>query len=191
MWAIVGLGNPGRKYSATRHNVGFAFIKQVAQDWKVRLRKKELSAKMGETQRGEEKLVFVMPQTYMNRSGLAVKQIVERKKINDENLVVVYDDLDVPLGEIRIRKEGGPGTHKGMNSIVNEIKITTFPRIRIGIGPLPSEQDATSYVLSPFAGEEKNLLAKSLKKAEEALEMILRGEIEKAMNQYNKKGRPL
>jgi PTH1 family peptidyl-tRNA hydrolase len=191
VWAIVGLGNPGRKYSATRHNVGLTFIKQVARDWKVRLRKKEFLAKMGEGKREEERVILAMPQTYMNRSGLAVKQIVEGERISSEKLVVVYDDLDIPLGEIRIRKEGGPGTHKGMNSVVQEIKTTKFPRIRVGIGPLRSGQDATSFVLSPFEEKEKLLLKKSLKKAQEALEMILSGEVEKAMNQYNQKGKTL
>ena len=146
---------------------------------------------MGEGKREEERVILAMPQTYMNRSGLAVKQIVEGERISSEKLVVVYDDLDIPLGEIRIRKEGGPGTHKGMNSVVQEIKTTKFFRIRVGIGPLRSGQDATSFVLSPFEEKEKLLLKKSLKKAQEALEMILSGEVEKAMNQYNQKGKTL
>lgn len=187
MWAVVGLGNPGRVYAETRHNVGFTFIKRLALNWKVKLRKK-FEAKIAEVEREGERVILVQPQTYMNRSGLSVRHILEVKGIGPDKLVVVYDDLDIPLGEIRIRKEGGPGTHKGIGSIIEEIKTSNFPRIRVGIGPLSLDQDATTFVLSSFDKKEKALLEESLMKAQEALGMILAGEIEKAMNRYNRKG---
>lgn len=187
MWAVVGLGNPGKDYSGTRHNVGFTFIKKVAKNWNVRIRKKIYQSKAAIVERNEKKVLLAMPQTYMNNSGWAVKQIVEEKKIKPENLVVVYDDLDIPLGEIRVRKVGGPGSHRGMNSIIQEINITSFARIRVGIGPFESGSDASAFVLSLFKEEEKTKLDISLEQAREAMELILTGEINKAMNIYNKK----
>jgi len=133
--------------------------------------------------------MLVLPQTYMNNSGVAVKQIMEGRNIQPEQLLVVYDDLDIPLGEIRVRKRGSSGTHKGMRSIVQEIETTQFPRMRIGIGPLPAGEDAVEYVLSCFDETEGVLLEESLKSAREALEMILDGRVEAAMNMYNQRGK--
>lgn len=191
MWAVVGLGNPGIRYSGTRHNVGFTFIKRVAREWKVKLRKKMLFSRAVEVERKQEKILLVIPRTYMNRSGLTVKKILEREAVKPEHLIVVYDDLDIPLGEIRIRKRGGPGTHKGMRSIVQEIQTKEFPRIRVGLGPLPPGEDAADYVLSSFDKAEEPGLEEGLRKAREALEMILSGEVERAMNMYNHRGRTL
>lgn len=185
MWAVVGLGNPGKQYSGTRHNVGFTLVKRVAKEWKIKLRKRAFHSKVVQVEREGEKVLLALPMTYMNNSGLAVKRVLEGRGIKPEHLIVVYDDIDIPLGEIRIRKRGGPGTHKGMNSIVQEIGTTEFPRIRIGIGPLSPDEDATGHVLSSFIEEEKPLLDKGLRKAQEALEIVLSGEVEKAMNTYN------
>ncbi|KPJ70209.1 hypothetical protein AMJ44_00395 [candidate division WOR-1 bacterium DG_54_3] len=185
MWIVVGLGNPGRRYSKTRHNAGFMFIKKLAKEWRIRLKKRNALVRSGEVMRSNEKVLLVLPQTYMNQSGQAVTKIMDESRISPEKLVVVYDDLDMPLGEIRIRKEGGAGTHKGMISIIEEIETTKFPRIRLGIGSQPSREDSTLYVLSSFDEREKALLKQSLEKAQEALEIILAGEIEKAMNIYN------
>jgi len=191
LWAVVGLGNPGRRYSGTRHNVGFTFIKKTAREWKVKLRKKIFFSKAGEVKRKEEKILLALPQTYMNKSGLTVKKIMAGRDIKPEHLVVVYDDLDIPLGEIRIRKRGGPGTHKGMSSIVEEIRTEEFTRIRVGLGPLPGGENAVNYVLSSFDKAEKSRLEEGLRKAREALEMILSGEVERAMNTYNHRGKTL
>lgn len=187
MWVVVGLGNPGRRYAGTRHNAGFAFIKRIAKEWKVKLRKKRYFSKVVEIKKENERVLLATPHTYMNKSGLAVKNILEVRGIKPERLIVVFDDLDIPLGEIRIRKRGGPGTHKGMNSIVQEIQTTEYPRIRVGIGPLEPDEDAVNYVLSPFDKSEEPLLEEGLKKAQEALEMILSGNVEEAMNIYNKR----
>lgn len=187
MWIVVGLGNPGRRYSQTRHNVGFIFIKKLAREWKVKLKKREYLAKAGEAIKSKERMFLVQPQTFMNQSGLAVRKIIDKMRIDPERLIIVYDDLDIPLGEIRIRMEGGAGNHKGMNSIIQEIETNKFPRIRVGIGSQVAVEDVTNYVLSSFDKKEKLLLAKSLERAEEALEMILAGESKKAMNIYNKR----
>ncbi len=189
MWAVVGLGNPGRRYSGTRHNVGFTFVRRMAKAWETKLRKRRFSSKIAEVEKENERIMLVLPQTYMNNSGVAVKQIMEGRNIQPEQLLVVYDDLDIPLGEIRIRKRGSAGTHKGMRSIVQEIETTQFPRMRIGIGPLPAGEDAVEYVLSCFDETEGVLLEESLKSAREALEMILDGRVEAAMNMYNQRGK--
>ena len=189
MWAVVGLGNPGRRYSGTRHNVGFTFVRRVAKSWETKLRKRRFSSKIAEVEKENERIMLVLPQTYMNNSGVAVKQIMEGRNIQPEQLLVVYDDLDIPLGEIRVRKRGSSGTHKGMRSIVQEIETTQFPRMRIGIGPLPAGEDAVEYVLSCFDETEGVLLEESLKSAREALEMILDGRVEAAMNMYNQRGK--
>ncbi len=189
MWAVIGLGNPGRRYSGTRHNIGFTFVRRVAKAWETRLRKRRFSSKIAEVEKENEKIMLVLPQTYMNNSGVAVKRILEGRNIQPEQLLVVYDDLDIPLGEIRIRKRGSAGTHKGMRSIVEEIETTEFPRMRIGIGPLPHEEDAVEYVLSSFNEKESGLLEEGLKRASEALEMILAGRVEAAMNTYNQRGK--
>jgi PTH1 family peptidyl-tRNA hydrolase len=189
LWAVVGLGNPGRRYSGTRHNVGFTFVRRVAKAWETKLRKRRFSSKIAEVEKEDERIMLVLPQTYMNNSGVAVKQIMEGRNIQPEQLLVVYDDLDIPLGEIRVRKRGSSGTHKGMRSIVQEIETTQFPRMRIGIGPLPAGEDAVEYVLSCFDETEGFLLEESLKSASEALEMILDGRMEAAMNTYNQRGK--
>ncbi|MFC2169364.1 aminoacyl-tRNA hydrolase [Acidobacteriota bacterium] len=185
MWAVVGLGNPGRVYSRTRHNVGFMFIKKVAKDWKVRARKKMFLSKGARLERDGEKVLLAMPWTYMNNSGLAAKKIIEGLGIEADHLIVVYDDLDIPIGEIRIRNSGSAGTHRGVSSIIKEIDTSQFPRIRIGIGPLTLGMNATNFVLSPFSKETNFILKESLRKAQDALEFILAGKIEKAMNLYN------
>jgi PTH1 family peptidyl-tRNA hydrolase len=187
---VVGLGNPGKAYAQTRHNVGSTFVRQVARDWGVRLRKRSFSSKIKWIEREGKKILLAAPQTYMNSSGLAVKHIVRSGGIALDRLVIVYDDLDIPLGDIRIRKEGGAGTHKGMRSIIGELGKVCFPRIRVGIGPLPSDVDATDFVLSSFSEEEKPLIKQGLDKARDALDLILADKMEYAMNLYNQRTQP-
>lgn len=189
MWAVVGLGNPGKRYVRTRHNAGFLFVRSVAKAWGVRLRKSSFSSKTKWTDRYGKRILLATPQTYMNNSGLAVRQIVTSGGVALENLVIVYDDLDIPLGDIRIRKEGSAGTHRGMISIVEELGSMLFPRIRVGIGPLPPDTDATDFVLSSFLDEEKPLLEQGLRSAEKALDLILEERIEVAMNLFNQRTR--
>jgi PTH1 family peptidyl-tRNA hydrolase len=167
--------------------VGFFFIKRLARCWDVKLKKKKFASKIAELERDEERLVLARPQTYMNQSGLAIMEILEGYRIGPENIVVVYDDLDIPLGQIRVRKEGSAGCHKGMRSIIEAVGTRTFARVRVGIGPVAEREEATGFVLSPFAKEEKPILERSLAKAQEALEMILAGRIDKAMNEFNQK----
>jgi len=187
VWVVVGLGNPGQHYSQTRHNVGFMFIRRVAKAWDIRLKKRMYLSKGIMVNRDNDKIFLSMPQTYMNNSGQALSLIVKGTQIELPHLIVVYDDLDIPLGEIRVRKEGRAGFHKGMISIIQELETSKFPRIRIGIGPLPEDVDAADFVLSPFQKEEMPLLDKSLTIAQEALELLLSGEIDRAMSIYNQR----
>jgi PTH1 family peptidyl-tRNA hydrolase len=187
LWLVVGLGNPGDEYASTRHNAGFMLVRRLAAVWGVTLRGRAFKAKTAVARQGEDGILLALPQTFMNRSGLAVREIMAGRDIPPERVVVIYDDLDIPLGEIRVRKQGSPGTHKGMISVVNEIKTNVFPRIRVGIGPLPGGRDAADYVLEPFRKSEMTLLAESLDEAEEALGLILSGEIDRAMTRFNHK----
>ena len=185
MWAVVGLGNPGREYSRTRHNAGFEAVKILAKQWDIRIRKRSHLSKVAGVDRPGSKVLLVLPQTFMNASGRAAKSLVEQGGIRPERMVVVYDDFDLPLGEIRVRKEGGGGSHKGMGSIIQELGTRSLARIRIGIGPLPEEADPVEYVLAPFSDDERQRLAEPLERAAAALEMILEGDIDAAMNHHN------
>ena len=187
MWAVVGLGNPGKAYSGTRHNVGFSLVKTMAKNRNIRLKKRRYLSRTIVVDMAGDRILLALPQTYMNNSGQAVKRITDEAGIAPENIIVIYDDLDLSLGEIRVRKEGGAGSHKGMRSIVQDIQTANFPRIRIGIGPLDPNMDAADFVLSSFTKEEQPIVMESLNKAQDALEMILAGSIETAMNTYNQK----
>ena len=187
MWIIVGLGNPGKKYATSRHNVGFVLIQRLADKRNTKLKKRKYSAKAAQVELANGPALLVKPWTYMNRSGVAVNGLIEGAGASLNRLLVVYDDLDIPLGEIRIRKRGGPGTHNGMVSIAQEIDSTEFPRIRIGIGPLPPGVDSTDFVLGDFRKEENPVLEDSLITAEKAVELIMMSGVDEAMNRFNRK----
>jgi PTH1 family peptidyl-tRNA hydrolase len=188
LWLVVGLGNPGEEYAATRHNAGFLLVRRVARSRGVELRGRAFKARTAVIRGGHEDVLLALPQTFMNRSGVSVREILAGREIPPARLVVVYDDLDIPVGEIRVRKKGSPGTHKGMLSIVDGLRTREFPRIRIGIGPLPEGRDAADYVLAPFGrGDERELLEQSLAETEEALDMILAGHVDQAMARFNRR----
>jgi PTH1 family peptidyl-tRNA hydrolase len=187
LWIIVGLGNPGKKYVHSRHNAGFVFIQRLGDKQNAKLKKRKHSAKTARVKLTHGPALLVKPWTYMNNSGQAVREIVERTGVSLDRLLVVYDDLDIPLGEIRIRKTGGPGTHKGMASIVKEVDSTLFPRIRIGIGPLPPEVDATDFVLSDFREGERKILENCLTTAEKAIDSMMESGVDEAMNRFNRR----
>jgi PTH1 family peptidyl-tRNA hydrolase len=187
LWLVVGLGNPGDEYAGTRHNAGFMLVERLAGDWGVELRGRLFKARTALARRGGDEVLLVQPKTFMNRSGTAVRAAMAGKDVPAERLVVVYDDLDIPLGEIRVRKRGRPGTHKGMISIAGEIRTDEYARIRIGIGPCPAGRDAAEYVLEPFRRDERPLFDQSLADAAEALEMVLDGRIDRAMTRFNRR----
>jgi len=187
LWLVVGLGNPGDEYEATRHNAGFMLIDRLARAWGVELRGRLFKARTALARRGGEEVLLAQPKTFMNRSGLTVREAMDGKDVPPERLLVVYDDLDIPLGEIRVRKRGRPGTHKGMISVAGEVRTDDFARVRIGIGPLPAGRDAAEFVLEPFRKGERKPLEEGLAQAEEAVALILDGRIEPAMTRFNKR----
>jgi PTH1 family peptidyl-tRNA hydrolase len=182
---IVGLGNPGIKYAETRHNVGFILIDHLAGIFQISLTAKKWDSLIGKGYIGERQFLLAKPLTYMNRSGLAVAQILSFHKIPPQGLLVVHDDMDIPLGRIKIVRNGGSGGHNGVDSIIEILGTREFPRLKIGIGrPLP-QQKPEHYVLEPFSFEERSILEETLKKAGKASEVIVRQGIEEAMNLFN------
>lgn len=187
MWLVVGLGNPGSEYSQTRHNAGFLVVQALARRWGLQFKTRAYRSRLAETRRGRRTVVLALPQTYMNLSGQAVGSLLAGYRLKPENLVVVYDDLDLDLGQIRVRASGSPGTHKGMKSIVETIGTQDFPRVRVGIGPKPESRDAADYVLEAFQPEEREILQPALIQACLAVEMIIEGDLPRAMNLFNRK----
>lgn len=185
MRAVVGLGNPGDEYAETRHNAGFVFIRRIAKAWGVRMKKIRHGAKIVLVERDGESILLAMPQTYMNRSGESLSEIVLHYGLSPEQALIIYDDFELPLGEIRIRPFGSAGSHLGMASVLSELRTRSVPRMRIGIGPLPEGADAAEFVLAPFADAEAEGLRRGLEKAEKALGVILDGDLDRAMTLYN------
>lgn len=185
MHCIVGLGNPGKKYAETRHNVGFILIEHLAGNLRISLTHKKWDSLVGKGRIGEKEVLLAKPLTYMNRSGLAVVQILHFHKMPAQNLLVVHDDLDLPLGHIKIVRGGGSGGHNGVASIIEVLGSQEFCRLKIGIGrPLPL-QKPEHYVLEPFSSEEKSLLEETIERAKKASEAIVRLGIDVAMNMFN------
>ncbi|WP_027399907.1 aminoacyl-tRNA hydrolase [Anaerovorax odorimutans] len=186
MYVIVGLGNPGRKYENTKHNIGFITIDYLAEKNDIKINKIKHKALVGEGFISGHKVLLVKPQTYMNLSGNSVREIVEYYKINMEDLIVIYDDIDIELGRLRIRKKGSAGTHNGMKSIIYDIQSDQFPRVRIGIGN-QGKMDLANYVIGKFHPDSIKTMQEAVKKAALSIECIIEKGIDKAMNEYNVK----
>ncbi|HYE84677.1 MAG TPA: aminoacyl-tRNA hydrolase [Clostridia bacterium] len=185
MYLIVGLGNPGDKYRYTKHNAGFMVLDYFASAHNISISKIKHKAVLGEGLIGQEKVILAKPQTYMNLSGESVLELVNWYKEDISRLIVVYDDVDIPVGRIRIRPEGSSGTHNGMKSIIYILNTDKFPRIRVGIGKQPDYMDLADYVLSRFSDEEIPLMEDAVKKSALALEEIIKNDVISAMNKYN------
>jgi PTH1 family peptidyl-tRNA hydrolase len=181
---IVGLGNPGRKYAHNRHNVGFQCLDRLAQAHGLSFARRRAKASLVLGKIADVGVVLAKPLTFMNLSGQAVRPLVSFYKLSLEDILVIYDDLDLPLGTIRLRPEGGSGGHKGMRSIIEALGSQAFPRLRVGIGRPPGN-DAVSYVLSDFTADEQITLESVSEKVVAAVELFLREGIEAAMNAYN------
>lgn len=184
MFAIVGLGNPGARYDSTRHNIGFEVIDLLARNWHLKVNKIKHKALIGETLIGGERVLLVKPQTYMNLSGEALRSLVTFYKIPMEQVLVIYDDVDLSVGQVRIRMQGSSGTHNGMRSIVQQLQSENFPRIRIGIGKSDRILLA-DYVLQRFSSSEIPVMEAAATKAAEAVECFISQGIQMAMNRYN------
>ncbi|MBQ2985487.1 MAG: aminoacyl-tRNA hydrolase [Clostridia bacterium] len=187
MYIIVGLGNPGREYQNTRHNVGFMTLDILADRLNIEIKRHNFRAVFGEGYIGGTKVVLAKPETYMNLSGWSVMDLCNWYKPEHDQLIVIYDDIDIPLGTIRIRGNGSAGTHNGMRNIVYQLGYDDFPRIRVGIGRTDGERTLVSHVLGAPEGEERELLIKAMKDAADAAELIVRGELKEAQARFNKK----
>lgn len=183
---IVGLGNPGQEYSATRHNVGFMAVEELALHWNINSWRSRDEALVAECPGGKEPVLLVKPQTYMNLSGTAVGALARWYKVKVEDIIVLYDDMDLPAGKLRLRTKGGSGGHRGIESLLLHLGQDSFSRIRIGIGRPPKGWEVANFVLSRFSEEETILMVEAIRRAAKAAEGIIALGMNKAMNQFNK-----
>ena len=186
MKIIVGLGNPGNEYSETRHNVGFMAVDALADQWGIHLWKKRNQALVAEYRGGDEPVLLVKPQTFMNLSGVAVGELARWYKVAVEDIIVIFDDMDLPIGRLRLRMKGSSGGHRGIESLLTHLDKDTFARIRIGIDRPPTGWQVVDYVLSRFTAEQQPMLSEAVKRAAEAATSIVGQGMNKAMNLYNK-----
>lgn len=188
MYIIVGLGNPGKQYDHTRHNIGFQVIDYLADQNGIAVEEKKHKALVGKGMIGGEKVILAKPQTYMNLSGESVRELVDYYKIDwEEELIVISDDISLDVGGIRVRKKGSAGGHNGLKNIIQHLGSEGFTRIKMGVGEKPKGYDLADYVLGHFSTEEKQIMADSAKKAAEAIQTIFSDGVDMAMNRFNSK----
>ncbi len=188
MVVIVGLGNPTREYENTRHNIGFMAIDALAEKYNISVLDCKHKALIGKGVINGYKVVLVKPLTYMNLSGEAVRAVIDYYKVDAEHeLIVIYDDVSLDVGQLRIRKKGSAGGHNGIKNIISHLGSDVFLRIKIGVGEKPKGYDLADYVLGHFSKEELAVMKDSLEKVDGAVNLMLAGEVDKAMNDYNKK----
>lgn len=188
MYIIVGLGNPGREYQNTRHNIGFNVIDALADSAGISVIEKKHRALIGKGVIDGQKVILVKPQTYMNLSGESVRDVIDYYKVDEkEELIVVSDDISLDVGMLRVRKKGSAGGHNGLKNIIQHLGHDTFMRIKMGVGEKPKGYDLADYVLGHFTGDERKVMDEAAKTATEAIRMMMAGEVDKAMNAFNKK----
>ncbi|MFB3923522.1 MAG: aminoacyl-tRNA hydrolase [Terriglobia bacterium] len=187
MKIIVGLGNPGYEYHLTPHNLGFMAVDRLAESCGVEIARREGQALIADTELEGERVVLAKPQTYMNLSGMAVARLLDRLELPVSDLIVLVDDVDLPLGSLRIRARGSAGTHNGMKSVIGALQADEFGRVRMGAGPSKPVEDLVSYVLSPFRKSDLEVVAEVLEQSNEAVKVILKEGIQRAMNRFNRR----
>lgn len=191
MYIIAGLGNPTMQYEGTRHNAGFDVIDALADKYNISVDGRKNRAYIGKGIIEGQKVLLVKPQTYMNLSGESIGGLVDYFKIDEEQeLIVIYDDISLSPGQIRIRKKGSAGGHNGIKNIIAHLGTQVFPRIKVGVGEKPKKYDLADYVLSHFTKAEREEMEEGYQKAIQAVEKILAGEMEAAMNEFNRKVKP-
>ena len=188
MFIIIGLGNPTKEYEGTRHNVGFDVIDAIADKYNIAVTEREKRAFCGKGIIEGQKVLLVKPQTYMNLSGESVRGLVDYYKVDMETeLLVIFDDVSLDVGQLRIRKKGSAGGHNGIKSIIQHLGSNVFQRIKVGVGEKPKEYQLADYVLGHFSKNEREVMEEGYRNAIEAVEMIIKGDIDAAMNAFNKK----
>ena len=189
MYIIAGLGNPGKEYENTRHNIGFDVIDRLAEEENIAVMESKHKALIGKGYVAGQKVILAKPQTFMNLSGESIREIVDYYKVDDTSeLIVISDDISLDVGQLRIRKKGSAGGHNGIKSIISHLGHDAFLRIKIGVGEKPRGYDLADYVLGHFEGEDKEKMEEAYEKAVQAVRMALHGDVCEAMNQFNRKG---
>lgn len=189
MKLILGLGNPGKRYEATRHNIGFVVVSALADRWKIKLNSKVFKSFIGKGKFFKEEIIIALPQCYMNNSGEAVAPLLSRKKVKLKDLLVICDDVNLSLGIMRIRAKGSSGGHKGLESIIGRLGTGEFSRLRIGIGEKGLKGNLSDYVLLPFDKKEKQILGEVVNSAVSCCEIWIREDTERAAHYFNVKNR--
>lgn len=185
MYVVVGLGNPGSKYRETRHNVGFSVIDILGNRYNTKINKIKFKSLYAEIKIGNEKVLLVKPQTYMNNSGETLLEISNFFKVPIENIIVVLDDIDIDFGSLRVRQKGSAGSHNGMKSIIYLLKDDKIPRVKIGVGRPEPGRDLADFVLGRFSKQEEVEIGETLVKAADAVECFIKEDINSSMNKYN------
>ncbi len=189
MFIIVGLGNPSSRYEGTRHNIGFDVIDRISEEYHIPVDTRKYRALIGKGVIDGTKVILAKPQTFMNLSGESVRELVDYYKIDEENeLIVVYDDISLDVGKIRIRKKGSAGGHNGIKNIIAHLGHDVFMRVKVGVGEKPKGYDLADYVLGHFSKEEREAMDEACENAVQAVSMAGRGEVDEAMNRFNRKG---
>ena len=184
---VVGLGNPGAKYTFTRHNTGFMALDFIAEKCGVRVDRARFKSLCADARIGEHRVLLMKPQTFMNLSGEAVREAADFYKIPPENILVLFDDINFDVGVMRIRRNGSDGGHNGIKSIIYQLNSDAFPRVKIGVGKKPSpDYDLADYVLGTYSDADKKTLFSMFSRVYDGVELILSGQIDKAMNLYNR-----
>lgn len=185
MIIIAGLGNPGDKYAGTRHNMGFGVIDELAERHRISMNSVKLKGLVGSGIIGGQKVLLVKPQTYMNCSGECVRPLADYYKVPVEDIIIIYDDISLDVGQIRVRGKGSAGGHNGMKSLIQHLGSSDFPRIRVGVGDKPAQMDLADYVLGRFPKEELEDVRLSLKTGADAVESMIENGVDATMNKYN------
>ena len=185
MYLIVGLGNPEEDYGGTRHNMGFDTLNKIAKQYEIEINKKKFKGLYGKGKIENKDVILLKPQTFMNLSGESIKECIDFYKINLENIIVIYDDIDIDKGIVKLRKKGSAGTHNGMKSVIQCIGTGEFSRVRIGIGMPEHKGDLINYVIGYVPEDEKEVLDKGCETAKNAIIEILKDGIDIAMNKFN------
>lgn len=185
MYLIVGLGNPESEYSNTRHNMGFDTINVLSKFLKINITKNKFNSFYGTGNINDEKIILIKPQTYMNLSGKAVREFKNFYKIENDKIIVIYDDMDIEKGKIKIRKKGSAGSHNGMKSVIQELSTSEFTRIRVGIGRPKYQSDMINYVLEQIKKEDREILNEGIEDAKSAVIEMIKNGVDSAMNKYN------
>lgn len=185
MYLIVGLGNPEEEYSNTRHNMGFDTINKIAKQYNIEVNKNKFKGLCGSGIIENKKVILLKPQTYMNLSGESIKETMDFYKIQQENLIIIYDDIDLEAGIIKIRKKGGPGTHNGMKSVIQNLNKKEFARVRVGIGKPERKEQLIEYVIGKIPDKDQKILDEATTKSKEALIEIIKNGVDIAMNKFN------